>query len=73
MLHQALKDILGDIFGFGGSMAAPQRMARIAPTARPFAESWPSDPVHHFQADPLAGIYSHAQDGVASDIYGNPV
>ena len=73
MRHQALKDILGDIFGFGGSKAAPQRMARIAPTATPFAQDWPSDPTTHFQADPLTGIYSHDQGGVASDIYGNPV
>lgn len=73
MLHQALKDILGDIFGFGGSTAAPQRMGRTASTATSFAENWPSDATHHFPADPLTGIYSHDQGGVASDIYGNPV
>jgi hypothetical protein len=48
-------------------------MVRTAPTATPFAENWPSDATHHFPADPLTGIYSHDQGGVASDIYGNPV
>ena len=73
MLHQALKDILGDIFGFSGLTAAQQRMAGIAPTATPFAEDWPLDPTHCFPADPLTGIYNHDHDGVASDVYGNPL
>lgn len=74
MLHEVFKDIFADLLGLGRRGTSQRTVAaRHVPPVFPLHGDWPSSVVPHHCDDPLAGVYSHNQDGVASDIYGNPV
>jgi hypothetical protein len=73
MLHEVFKDIFADLLGLGRRRTAQWTAARQVPPVFPLHGGWPSSVVPHHCDDPLVGIYSHDQGGVASDIYGNPV
>ena len=73
MLHEVFKDIFADLLGRGRRGTAQWTAARHVPSVFPQHGDCSSPVMPHHCDDPLAGIYSHDLDGVASDIYGNPV
>ena len=73
MLHEVFKDIFADLLGWGRRGTAQWTTAHHVPSVFPQHGDCSSPVMSHHGDDPLAGIYSHDLDGVASDVYGNPV
>jgi hypothetical protein len=74
MLHEVFKDIFADLLGLGRRGTAQwTTAARHVPAVFHLHEDWSAPVAPHRCDDPLDGIHNHTHDGVASDIYGNPV
>lgn len=73
VLQEVFKDIFADIFGWDPRRPA-ERPTAHASHVDAEAESWRSPAWDlHEQDDLRSGVFSHYQDGIASDVYGKPI